>query len=67
VADRTRRLKEHGLAEGASTRMLIHAAALTRQGLTARWACQQAITCPLSDDPDLATALAAAVDASFAH
>ncbi|OHC80759.1 MAG: AAA family ATPase [Rhodoferax sp. RIFCSPLOWO2_12_FULL_60_11] len=67
VAERTRRLKEHGLAEGASTRMLIHAAALTRRGLSPRAACQQAITCPLSDDPDLATALAAAVDASFAH
>ncbi|MDH4465316.1 MAG: CbbQ/NirQ/NorQ/GpvN family protein [Acidovorax sp.] len=67
VAERTRRLKEHGLAEGASTRMLIHAAALTRHGLSPRAACQQAITCPLSDDPDLATALAAAVDASFAH
>jgi nitric oxide reductase NorQ protein len=67
VAERTRRLKEHGLVEGASTRMLIHAAALTRQGLSARAACQQAITCPLSDDLDLATALAAAVDASFAH
>jgi len=67
VAERTRRLKEHGLTEGASTRMLIHAAALSRQGLSARVACQQAITCPLCDDPDLATALAAAVDASFAH
>jgi hypothetical protein len=30
-------------------------------------ACQQAIACPLSDDPDLARALAAAVDACFAH
>nr|WP_319565077.1 CbbQ/NirQ/NorQ/GpvN family protein [uncultured Rhodoferax sp.] len=67
VAEQTRRLKEHGLAEGASTRMLIHAAALTRHGLSPRVACLQAITCPLSDDPDLATALAAAVDASFAH
>ena len=67
VAERTRRLKEHGLTEGASTRMLIHAASLSRQGLSARVACQQAITCPLCDDPDLATALAAAVDASFAH
>ena len=67
VAERTRRLKEHGLTEGASTRLLIHAAALSRQGLSARVACQQAITCPLCDDPDLATALAAAVDASFAH
>jgi nitric oxide reductase NorQ protein len=67
VAERTRRLKEHGLAEGASTRMLIHAAALTRQGLSARRACLQAITCPLSDDPDLVSALAAVVDASFAH
>jgi len=67
VAERTRRLQEHGLADGASTRMLIHAAELTRQGLSPRVACLQAITCPLSDDIDLTTALAAAVDASFAH
>lgn len=66
VAERTRRLKEHGLAEGACTRMLIHAAALTRQGLSPRGACLQAIVCPLNDDPDLASALAATVDASFA-
>jgi nitric oxide reductase NorQ protein len=67
VAQRTRRLKDHGLDEGASSRMLIHAAALTRQGLSPRVACQQAIACPLSDDPDLASALAAAVDACFSH
>lgn len=67
VAERTRRLKEHGLAEGASTRMLIHAAALTRQGLSPGSACRQAVTCPLSDDPDLASALAATVDACFAR
>lgn len=66
VGLRTRRLKGHELDEGASTRMLIHAAALVRQGLSPRAACKQAIACPLSDDPDVAAALNAAVDASFA-
>lgn len=66
VGERTRRLKGHGLDEGASTRMLVHAAALVGAGLDARAACMQAIAAPLSDDPELGAALQATIDASFA-
>jgi nitric oxide reductase NorQ protein len=66
LAKRTRRLAGEGLEEGASTRMLVHAGALFRQGLGARDACRQAVVLPLSDDPDLLVALQGAVDASFA-
>lgn len=62
---RTRRLAGHGLEEGASTRMLVRAAQLARQGLSPPAACVAAIVVPLSDDTALRDALMAAVDASF--
>ena len=62
---RTRRLKHHGLEEGASTRMLVRAAALIGRGIAPRAACHMAVVTPLTDDPDLHLALAAAVDATF--
>lgn len=65
LAVRTRRLVVDGLEEGASTRMLVHAAGLVRGGLTPREACLQAVVLPLSDDEDLSSALRAALDAGF--
>ena len=65
VAQRTRRLVVDGLEEGASTRMLVHAAGLVRGGRSPRDACLQAIVLPLSDDEDLVGALRAAVQACF--
>jgi len=65
LAVRTRRLREEGLDEGASTRMLVHAALLHRAGLPVRAAARQSIADPLSDDPQLAPSLRALVDASF--
>lgn len=65
VGHRSRRLKGHGLAEGASTRMLIHAGALIRGGIAPALACRAAIVYPASDDADIAHALAAAVGAEF--
>ncbi|WPB57428.1 CbbQ/NirQ/NorQ/GpvN family protein [Xylophilus sp. GOD-11R] len=65
LGERTRRLKGHGLEEGASTRMLVHAASLMARGIDAQVACRMAVVLPLTDDPDLAQALSAAVAASF--
>ena len=65
LAQRTRRLVDEGLDEGASTRMLVHAAGLVRKGLAPRAACLQAVVLPLTDDADLTEALRAAVQASF--
>ncbi|CAN5399448.1 CbbQ/NirQ/NorQ/GpvN family protein [soil metagenome] len=62
---RTRRLQGHGLDEGASTRMLVHAAALTMQGLAVPAACRMAIVDALSDEPGVHEALRAALDSSF--
>ena len=66
LGQRTRRLRDDGLDEGASTRLLVHAALLVRAGLTARAACLQAVAAPLSDDPELVSVLRELVHASFA-
>ena len=65
LGERTRRLKGHGLDEGASTRMLVHAGALIAKGIDAALACRMAIVHPVTDDTDMAQALDAAVAASF--
>jgi nitric oxide reductase NorQ protein len=49
----TRNLKEKGLDEGASTRLLIHAGKLIISGIEPPKACRVAITYPLSDDPEM--------------
>lgn len=65
LAARTRRLQPEGLEEGASTRLLVHAAQLVRAGLPLRAACLQAVAAPLGDDPDLARVLVELVHAAF--
>ena len=65
LGQRTRQLQTHGLDEGASTRMLVHAAQLVRAGLSQRDACLQAVAVPLSDDLDVLTALQGLVHACF--
>ena len=65
LAERTRRLQDQGLEEGASTRMLVHAALLVRAGRPPQDAALQAIADPLSDDAELLDALRALVRASF--
>jgi nitric oxide reductase NorQ protein len=65
LAGRTRRLQSDGLEEGASTRLLVHAAQLVRAGLPPRAACLQAIATPLTDDPELARVLTGLVHAAF--
>jgi len=54
---RVRRLKEQGLAEGPGTRLLVSAARLIADGISAADACRSAIVGSLTDDPDLATAI----------
>ncbi len=63
VAARSRNLQHHGLEEGASTRMLIHAGRLVRAGLPLRAAVQSSIVLPITDNPDIREALGAAVEA----
>ena len=53
LGDKIRNLREHGLAEGASTRLLIYAGRLMQQGISARRACQVAIVWTLTDEQEL--------------
>jgi nitric oxide reductase NorQ protein len=61
----TRNLKGSGLDEGASTRLLVHAAKLMRHGVPARTACTGAIAQALTDDPEMLHAVNELVSAVF--
>ena len=50
LAAKIRNIREHGLTEGASTRLLIYAAQMIRAGITPERACRSAICQPLTDD-----------------
>jgi nitric oxide reductase NorQ protein len=50
LGEKIRNLKEHGLAEGASTRLLIYAGQLISQGVSPRRACQVAVNWSVTDD-----------------
>ncbi len=65
LGELTRNLKEQGLAEGASTRILIHAAKLMVSGISPRVACEVAICQPLTDDPELLDGIMEMVQAVF--
>lgn len=53
IGERSRNLKGHGLEEGVSTRMLVHAGSLLAQGVEPVAACDVALIRPITDDPDL--------------
>ncbi|APO77183.1 denitrification regulatory CbbQ/NirQ/NorQ protein (plasmid) [Rhizobium etli 8C-3] len=63
IGQRSRNLRGHGLDEGASTRMLVHAAMLVSRGISIEDACQMAIVLPITDDTDVRAALTAAISA----
>jgi nitric oxide reductase NorQ protein len=63
IGERARNLKGHGLNEGASTRMLIHAGQLMASGVAPADACLVALILPITDDADMRAALAEAVAA----
>jgi nitric oxide reductase NorQ protein len=50
LGEKVRNLKEHGLQEGASTRLLIYAGRLIASGIAPRRACQVAVSAALTDD-----------------
>ncbi|WP_338880817.1 CbbQ/NirQ/NorQ/GpvN family protein [Achromobacter veterisilvae] len=63
IAHSSRELKRHGLDEGVSTRMLIYAGILIRDGVSPADSCDMTMTRALTDDPDMAAALRAIIDA----
>ena len=62
---RVRNLRDKGLEEPASTRLLVYAATLIREGIPAPEACHVALTSPISDDPEMRQAISELVAAIF--
>ncbi|NNG02293.1 MAG: AAA domain-containing protein [Desulfobacteraceae bacterium] len=65
LAAKIRRIKAHGLAEGAGTRLLIYAAHLIKDGIAPASACRYAICSPLTDDVKLQETMNDLVDDMF--
>ena len=65
LAEKVRNLKEHGLAEGVSTRLLIYAGKLIANGIAPRRACQTAIVWALTDDPEVQRSIEEVVTSIF--
>ncbi len=65
LATMTRSLKDSGLPEGASTRLLIQAGKLIGSGIDIQTACRVAVVEPLTDDPELLAAVDDMVSSIF--
>jgi nitric oxide reductase NorQ protein len=65
LAQRVRSLRDRGLAEVPSTRLLVSTASLVVGGIAVREACYTALISPLSDDASLIGAMQDLVNASF--
>lgn len=62
LAGKIRNIREQGLTEGASTRLLIYAAGLIRNGIEFKPACLAALCRPLTDDDRLQDTLNDLID-----
>jgi nitric oxide reductase NorQ protein len=65
LGHKVRNLREHGLKEGASTRVLIYAGRLIKEGVPPRRACHVAVTWGITDDLQLQRSLEEVVSAIF--
>jgi nitric oxide reductase NorQ protein len=63
LGGRLRQLRDRGLPEVPSTRLLVAAARLIAAGVCVRHACRTAVAAPLTDDPDLLGAIHDVIDA----
>ncbi len=65
LGEMVRNLRQHGLEEGVSTRLLVYAGKLMIDGLSATTACEAAVTRSMSDDADMREAIAEIVTGIF--
>lgn len=65
LAEKVRNLREHGLGEGVSTRLLVYAGKLIAQGIPARRACQVAVVWALTDDQEVQRSIEELVSSIF--
>ncbi len=65
LGEKVRNLKNHGLEEGVSTRLLAYAGTLIRKGIDPRSACEAAVIQPITDDPDMKRSISEIVNSIF--
>ena len=65
LGEKIRNLREHGLEEAASTRVLIYAGRLIVEGVQPRRACQVSVTWGITDDPQIQRSLDEVVSSIF--
>lgn len=67
LVGKVRNLREHGLQEGVSTRLLVYTGQLIASGLAPRVACQSGFVAALTDDQEVKRSLQEVVEAIFAE
>ena len=65
LGEKVRNLKEHGLGEGASTRLLIYAGKMMAEGISTRRACQVAVNWAVTDDQQVQRSIEEVVSSIF--
>jgi nitric oxide reductase NorQ protein len=65
LGEKVRNLREHGLGEGVSTRLLIYAGKLIARGIGPRRACQVAVVWGLTDDAEVQRSIEEVVSSIF--
>jgi nitric oxide reductase NorQ protein len=65
MAEKVRNLREHGLSEGASTRLLIYAGRMIMNGVAPRRACQVSVAWALTDDGDVQRSIEEVISSIF--
>ena len=65
LGEKIRNLKEHGLGEGASTRLLLYAGKLIAQGIPARRACQVSVNWAVTDDHSIQQSITEIITSIF--
>src|SRR3990172_2779515 len=65
LGEKVRNLREHGLAEGVSTRLLIYARNLIKKGIPPRVACQSSVVWALTDDVEVQRTIEEVVSSIF--
>ncbi|MBI2760668.1 MAG: CbbQ/NirQ/NorQ/GpvN family protein [Chloroflexi bacterium] len=65
LGEKVRHLREHGLGEGVSTRLLIYAGKLMAKGVSPRRACQVGVVWALTDDAEVQRSIEEVVSSIF--
>ena len=65
IGEKVRHLKGHALNEGVSTRLLVYAGRLIREGIPPRRACEIAVAASLTDEPEIHRAVSEVISTIF--